>query len=170
MPIDLKLYPVNWKRISFLIRYRRAGGRCEWCGAEHGRAHPDTGSRVIFTTAHLGGFCNRSIQTRQDGHTQRGSCLSLSEVPFELRPDRPHSQASRESRIEASGNRASAFMIGNGEKAPEIPQPERTVKPKPAKQQRARQGEPDPLETLSDEQLFCPSRSTPAFLENRAEK
>jgi hypothetical protein len=54
MPIDLKLYPVNWKRISFLIRYRRAGGRCEWCGAEHGRAHPVTGSRVILTTAHLG--------------------------------------------------------------------------------------------------------------------
>ena len=56
MPIrpELKsLYPSNWREISFRIRFERAQGRCEWCGAEHGKPHPDTGSKVILTTAHL---------------------------------------------------------------------------------------------------------------------
>jgi len=53
MPVDLSRYPKNWSRVSRAIR-RRAGGRCEWCGAENGKAHPVTGSRVVLTTAHLG--------------------------------------------------------------------------------------------------------------------
>ena len=31
-----KRYPRNWARISRRIRFRRAGGRCEWCGKPHG--------------------------------------------------------------------------------------------------------------------------------------
>jgi hypothetical protein len=54
MPIDYKRYPVAWKRISRLIRFRRAQNRCEWCGAENGLPHPVTGSRVVLTVAHLG--------------------------------------------------------------------------------------------------------------------
>ena len=54
MPIDLKHYPKAWRRISLLIRERRAGGRCEWCGAVNGCPHPSTGSRVVLTVAHLG--------------------------------------------------------------------------------------------------------------------
>jgi hypothetical protein len=38
---------------SYFVRFVRAGGRCEWCGAEHGRAHPVTGSTVVLTTAHV---------------------------------------------------------------------------------------------------------------------
>lgn len=54
MPINRKLYPADWKDISRRIRFERAGGRCEWCGAENYTQHPVTGSKVILTTAHLG--------------------------------------------------------------------------------------------------------------------
>lgn len=59
MPINYADYPPNWKEISARIRFERAGGRCEgspafpYCRAEHGRAHPDTGSKVVLTVAHL---------------------------------------------------------------------------------------------------------------------
>lgn len=33
MTIDKKRYPPNWKDISRRIRYERAGGKCEQCGA-----------------------------------------------------------------------------------------------------------------------------------------
>jgi 5-methylcytosine-specific restriction endonuclease McrA len=46
-------YPRGWAEISRRIRFERAGGRCEWCGAEHGKPHPDTGSIVVLTVAHL---------------------------------------------------------------------------------------------------------------------
>lgn len=45
-------YPANWKAISTSIR-ERAGNRCEQCGAENGQPHPQTGSRVVLTVAHL---------------------------------------------------------------------------------------------------------------------
>ena len=56
MPIrpDLKSrYPKDWKRRSYFVRFVRAGGRCEWCGAEHGKPHLATGSIVVLTTAHV---------------------------------------------------------------------------------------------------------------------
>jgi len=49
-----KLYPHNWRKMSERIRFGRARGRCEWCGAAHGAPHPDTGSPVVLTVAHLG--------------------------------------------------------------------------------------------------------------------
>lgn len=54
MPVDYRLYPANWKEISFAIRFVRAKHRCEWCGAVNGEPHPVTGSRVVLTVAHLG--------------------------------------------------------------------------------------------------------------------
>ena len=54
MPVDMSRYPENWKEISYHIRFERAHGHCEWCGAEHGKPHPVTGSIVILTVAHLG--------------------------------------------------------------------------------------------------------------------
>lgn len=47
------LYPPDWEKISRRIRFERAAGRCEWCGAENYRPHPETGSRVVLTVAHL---------------------------------------------------------------------------------------------------------------------
>ncbi|MBV7326832.1 hypothetical protein KFU94_00945 [Chloroflexi bacterium TSY] len=59
MPIKRELYPEEWERISFYIRFVRAKGRCEGteyhpdCRAVHGRKHPETGAVVVLTTAHL---------------------------------------------------------------------------------------------------------------------
>lgn len=53
-PENRSRYPADWKRISRFVRFVRARGRCEWCGAEHGKPHPITGSKVVLTTAHVG--------------------------------------------------------------------------------------------------------------------
>lgn len=53
MPIDYSEYPENWRMISYTVRYLIAGNRCEWCGAFNHKDHPDTGSYVILTVAHL---------------------------------------------------------------------------------------------------------------------
>lgn len=60
MPIDPDRYPLDWTEISYYIRFVRAKGRCEGspvypnCEAEHGKPHPETGSTVYLTCAHLG--------------------------------------------------------------------------------------------------------------------
>ncbi len=61
MPIkkeNLKLYPDDWKQIRLRI-LERADNRCEGspkypdCRARNHEPHPDTGSRVVLTLAHL---------------------------------------------------------------------------------------------------------------------
>lgn len=52
-PENRSRYPKDWKRRSHFVRFVRAGGYCEWCGAEHMKPHPVTGSKVILTTAHV---------------------------------------------------------------------------------------------------------------------
>ena len=60
MPMDRSRYPADWEEISYAIRFGRARGHCEGtarypdCRAEHGKRHPETGSIVVLTTAHLG--------------------------------------------------------------------------------------------------------------------
>ncbi len=54
MPMDRSRYPTNWPEISRRIRFDRAGGRCEWCGAEIYKPHPITGSIVILSVHHIG--------------------------------------------------------------------------------------------------------------------
>lgn len=46
-------YPKDWALRSRFVRFVRARGLCEWCGAAHGQPHPLTGSRVVLTTAHV---------------------------------------------------------------------------------------------------------------------
>ena len=56
MPIRPEMrerYPSDWPEISRRIREERAGGACEWCGARNGEPHPETGSRVVLTVAHI---------------------------------------------------------------------------------------------------------------------
>jgi hypothetical protein len=56
MPIraeDRTRYPKDWILRSYFVRFIRAKGKCEWCGAEHGKPHPQTGSIVVLTTAHI---------------------------------------------------------------------------------------------------------------------
>jgi hypothetical protein len=56
MPIRPEMrarYPHDWKLRSRFVRFYRARNRCEWCGAENGKPHPVTGSKVVLTTAHV---------------------------------------------------------------------------------------------------------------------
>lgn len=56
MPIRPEMksrYPKDWKLRSRFIRFYRAKNCCEWCGAENGKSHPVTGSKVVLTTAHV---------------------------------------------------------------------------------------------------------------------
>lgn len=46
-------YPKDWKLRSLFVRRYRARNRCEWCGAVNGQPHPDTGSTVVLTAAHV---------------------------------------------------------------------------------------------------------------------
>jgi hypothetical protein len=59
-PENRARYPADWPQISLRIRRDRAQWRCEQvdgcgnrCGAVHGDPHPETGSRVVLTVAHL---------------------------------------------------------------------------------------------------------------------
>ena len=49
----LSRYPDDWKLRSYFVRFVRAKGLCEWCGARHGHPHPVTGSLVVLTAAHI---------------------------------------------------------------------------------------------------------------------
>jgi hypothetical protein len=53
LPENRARYPKDWKIRSHFVRFIRADGFCEWCGAEHGVPHPTTGSIVVLTTAHV---------------------------------------------------------------------------------------------------------------------
>ena len=56
MPISreqARRYPADWAlRRRFIINHR-AANRCEWCGAANYELHPDTGSHVVLTLAHV---------------------------------------------------------------------------------------------------------------------
>lgn len=54
MPMDLSRYPANWREISERIRFERAKGVCEKCGAVNRQPHPVTGSKVVLTVHHIG--------------------------------------------------------------------------------------------------------------------
>lgn len=53
MPIDYKKYHPEWKTISKIVRFVIAGNRCQFCYAKNYKPHPETGSKVILTVAHL---------------------------------------------------------------------------------------------------------------------
>lgn len=53
MPIDYSEYPDDWKEISEYIRFERADNKCETCDAENYKPHPETGSKVVLTVAHV---------------------------------------------------------------------------------------------------------------------
>lgn len=56
MPINPKLkplYPSDWRMISYRIRFERAHGMCERCGAVHLQPHPVNGKKTVLTVAHL---------------------------------------------------------------------------------------------------------------------
>ena len=52
MGMDKSKYPPNWDEMSLALR-DEVGWRCEWCGAKYALPHPDTGSIVVLSVAHL---------------------------------------------------------------------------------------------------------------------
>lgn len=77
MPLDYSRYPPDWKQISLRIRAERAGWHCEWCGAANGQPHPDTGSKVVLTVAHLGvDFPDGRPGSKHDKHDVREENLA----------------------------------------------------------------------------------------------
>lgn len=53
MPCDYSKYPKNWKTEIRPRILKRSGGGCEKCGAMNYQPHPETGSKVVLTIAHL---------------------------------------------------------------------------------------------------------------------
>ncbi len=52
MPCDLSQYRPDWKAFAFALK-ESVGWLCEGCGAPHAKRHPQTGSVVVLTVAHL---------------------------------------------------------------------------------------------------------------------
>jgi len=52
-PENKDRYPKDWKLRSYFIRAYRAKWKCEWCGADNGFPHPETGAIVVLTVAHI---------------------------------------------------------------------------------------------------------------------
>ena len=84
-------YPRDWKVRSRFVRFYRAKNRCEWCGAENGKAHPVTGSHVVLTVAHI-----------YDERPEAASLLNLAALCQRChnRHDAPGRQQRRKARIE----------------------------------------------------------------------
>lgn len=99
----LRGYPLDWPLRSWFVRVVRARNRCEWCGARNHHPHPDTGSHVVLTTAHvydrapaaasllnLAALCQRChlnhdraqhLQSRRANRDRANGQLSLFAVP-----------------------------------------------------------------------------------------
>lgn len=96
MPMDANRYPADWKEISKRIRFERAGGRCEWCGAVNGEAHPETSSRVVLTVAHL------DHNTQHNGEENLAALCQRCHLRHDLRLHQVNAAATRRRRrIEA---------------------------------------------------------------------
>ena len=53
MPCNYLEYPPKWKSEIRPRILKRAGNKCEFCGAENYKPHPVTTSKVILTVMHL---------------------------------------------------------------------------------------------------------------------
>lgn len=82
MPMDMSKYPQNWHEISKRIR-DEAGQRCEFCGASNYQLHPDTGSRVVLTVAHLDHDTTNNTRANLRALCQR--CHLTHDAPYHAR-------------------------------------------------------------------------------------
>lgn len=98
MPIRPEMrarYPKDWKLRSRFIRTVRARNKCEWCGAVNGQPHPQTGSTVVLTTAHV-----------HDDRPEAANFLNLAALcqRCHLRHDaKHHAKTARDNRDKRSG-------------------------------------------------------------------
>ena len=97
-PENKTRYPKDWRLRSRFVREYRARGRCEFCGAENGKPHPITGSKVILTTAHihdhrpeaagllnLAALCQRCHNRHDGSHRAETRKHSRKEIPCQSR-------------------------------------------------------------------------------------
>lgn len=97
-PENRHRYPKDWQAISRRIRFDRASGKCEWCGAVHGQPHPKTGSVVVLTVAHLDHMPENNDDANLAALCQR----------CHLNYDRPHHISSRRT------NTHGTYRLGEG--------------------------------------------------------
>ena len=88
-------YPADWRARSRFVRFSRARGRREWCGAENGKPHPQTGSRVVLTAAHV-------FDKRPEAASLLEPGRALPEMPQRPRRRRPRPGAARASAARAN--------------------------------------------------------------------
>ena len=99
-PENRARYPKDWKLRSYFVRFIRAKGQCEWCGAKHGEPHPITKSKVVLTTAHV-----------FDHRPEASSLLNLAALCQKCHNghDAKHRQRNRKERLERESGQMSLF-------------------------------------------------------------
>ena len=111
-PENVDRYPPDWPEISLAIRRDRAGWRCECpgrcgrghahrCEARNGQPHPQTGSRVVLTVAHLDGVPENCADDNLEAMCQ--AC--------HLSYDLPEHIANRRAAVEAAWRAAGAVPL-----------------------------------------------------------
>ena len=113
MPVDWSRYPTDWHTVRARI-LERSGGRCEWCGAVNYQPHPQTGSRVVLTTAHLGTpHADGRPGDKSDKHDCRDDNLAMLCQRCHLNYDRDE-----HSKNAAATRRRKRVALGQGELFP----------------------------------------------------
>ena len=82
MPCDYSEYPGNWKEIRKEI-LARAENKCELCGAENGKPHWKTGSKVVLTIAHLDQDKENNAKYNTRALCQR--CHNIIDLPYRVK-------------------------------------------------------------------------------------
>jgi hypothetical protein len=108
MPVDWSRYPPDWKAIVARVA-ERSGGRCECrgecgtpscasqCAAVNKQPHPETGSRVVLTTAHL------DHDTMHNDLSNLRHLCQRCHLRYDARLHAQHARATRVRRCEEAG-------------------------------------------------------------------
>ena len=82
MPCDYSKYPDTWEEIREAILIR-AENKCELCGAENGKPHWKTGSKVVLTIAHLDQDRENNAKYNTRALCQR--CHNIIDLPHRIK-------------------------------------------------------------------------------------
>lgn len=116
MPMDRRLYPPNWEKVSLTIR-RIAGWRCEWCGAAKGDPlRSGRPGKVILTVAHLGTpWADGRPGSKHDKHDIRRenlACLCAGcHLMYDLEDHIQHRIENRRARLRALARAAGQLKL-----------------------------------------------------------
>lgn len=117
MPVDWSKYPDNWRDLVAQVR-ARSGDRCECrgecgtpscasgCGAVNREPHPETGSKVVLTTAHLD-----HDTTHSDLSNLRHMCQRC-HLAYDAQLHATHARQTRVRRLEDAGQQRLISDLG----------------------------------------------------------